>query len=285
VSKQFDRQYRLSAGPAGGAGFEVGATSPTSPTALHIHFIVDKCDSENPNRAKISLWNLNPEQLAILNMTDCVVVLRAGYGNHMPLIFVGCVSFVRTMLDGADRETTIEAVDGRMELRDGYVSLSYSGTINTKKILQDAAAGMGLTVSFSYNAQFADLPNGFSYIGPGHVALDKACASSGLQWSIQNGVLQVKMRRDTMTREVYVLSPDSGLIGIPKRIMLGKDNTGAEDQPGWEVEYLLNGAIGIGDFVRLESDTVTGYFRLRSIELSGDNLEGKWMCTSKLMEA
>jgi len=283
--KQFDRQYRLAAGPAGSTAFEVGATTPESPTALHIRFEVDKCDTETPNTATISLWNLNPEQLAVLNEKDCVVTLRAGYGSNMPLIFVGTVTYVETSLDAGDRETYLELADGRIELRDSYVSLSYSGVINTKKVIEDVAADMGIPLSFSYNAQFHDLPAGFSYIGPGRVALDKACASSELQWSIHNGILQVKMMRDTMTRQVYLLDPDSGLLHIPKKINYGEDSKKSGDQFGYEIEYLLNGAIGIGDYIRLESKVVKGYFRIKSLGLRGDNLEGDWMCTAKLIEA
>ena len=283
--KNFDRQYRLAAGPAGGAGFEVGATTPESPTALHIRFMVDKCDAEAPNMGIVSLWNLNPEQLAILNERDCLVTLRAGYQRHLPLVFVGTVTYIETSLDVGDRETYMELADGRVELRDSYVSLSYAGKINTKKIIEDVAADMGVAVSFSYNAEFADLPNGFSFVGPGRVALDKACASTSLQWAIQNGVLQVKRKRDTMTREVYLLSPETGLLGIPKKITYGEDAAAHGDQSGYEVEYFLNGAIGIGDFIRLESMIVKGYFRMKSVEMRGDNLEGDWICTAKLIHA
>jgi hypothetical protein len=203
----------------------------------------------------------------------------------MPLVFVGAVTFSETTLDSADRQTDIEAADGRVELRDTYVSLSYSGVINTKSIITDIAGEMGVTLEFSYNAEFADLPKGFSFIGTARTALDKACASSGLQWQIQNGILQVKMSRDVMSKEVFVLSPDSGLIDIPKKITLSADATGAEDQSGWEVVYFLNGAIGIGDYVSIESKAVKGYFRVHSIEMNGDNLEGDWLCTAQLIEA
>ena len=283
--KQFDRQYRLAAGPAGGVGFEVGRTIPESPTALHIRFIVDKCDTETPNTATISLWNLNPEQLAILNEKDCVVTLKAGYDQHIPQIFIGTVTYIETSLDGGDRETYLELADGRVELRDSYISLSYSGVINTKKIIEDVAAQMGITVSFSYNAEFVDLPNSFSFIGLGRIALDKACASSGLQWAIQDGILQIRMIHDTMTRQVYLLNPKSGLLSIPKKINYGRDETNAEDQTGYTVEYLLNGAIGIGDYIRLESKVVKDYFQIKSLELRGDNIEGDWMCSAKLIKA
>ena len=282
--QNFDRQYRFAVGPAGGDAFEIGRTSLESPTALHIHFSIEKADTETPNTATVSLWNLNPQQLAILNEPKCVCTLRAGYGTRMTLLFVGGVSFVETMMDGSDRETRIEIADGMIELRDTYLSLSYAGIINTKKIIEDIAEQMGIALSVSYNAKFADLPGGFSFVGPARAALDKACASSGLQWQIQNGIMQVRMKNDTMTREVYLLSPDTGLLGIPKKITFAAEAENAEEQHGWEIEYFLNGAIGIGDYVRLESDAVKGYFLAKTIGMDGDNIEGSWTCTAKIIQ-
>ena len=281
---QFDRQYRFYAGRPGTTGFEVGATSKTQPTALHISFTVEKADVENPNTTTIKLWNLNPAQIATLEEKDCVVSLKAGYGNHMALVFTGVVSFVATEQDGADRMTEVEAIDGRVELRDTYISVSYVGIINNKKIIEDIAVEMGMTITFSYNAQFTDLPNGFSFVGQAKNALGKACSASGLTWSIQNGVLHVKSAKDTMSKEVYLLSPDTGLIGVPKKVTLAAEDKSAKNQTGWNVEYLMNAAINIDDYIRLESKVVTGYFRVYSINISGDNIEGDWTCETRLLE-
>lgn len=279
----FDRKYSFVASPPGGAGFEVGQGEPMP---LRINFSIEKADTETPNTARISLWNLNPEHIAMLNEKDCMVKLRAGYRlGNVTLVFVGDITYVKTIMDAADRETIIEVADGRVCLRDTYVAKSYAGVINTKTIIEDTAGEMGVAVTFSYNAEFADFPNGFSFIGPARVCLDKACATSNLQWQIYNGVLQIKNSRDTMDREVYVLSPESGLLGIPKRITYSEDGSGTDEQPGWEVEYLLNGAINISDFVRLESKFVQGFFRVKWIEMNGDNIRGAWKCTARLIYA
>ena len=280
MSLLFDRQYRFGFG-----GFEVGGSTPAQPTALRIHFAVQKADTETPNTARISLWNLSPEQVAALNEKDCHAVLRAGYGNHMPLIFSGTITYVKTLMDGADRETVMEICDGRVPLRETYCSLSYAGVVNARTVIDDIAGDMELPVTYSYNAAFADFPNGFSFIGPGRVGLDKACATSGLQWRICNGVLQVKRERDTMDREAYLLSPDSGLLGIPRNILVAPEGYGLDEQQGVEVEYLLNGAIGIGDFVRVESRDIQGFYRVKWLELAGDSIRGAWKCTAKLIGA
>lgn len=275
----WDRQYRFSAGKAGSKGFEIGSGD----RPLHISFSVERADTESSNTAKISIWNLNPTHLAELNKKDCVCALRAGYGNVMPLVFTGVITFAKTQQDGSDMKTDIELVDNRIEVRDTYVSVCYKGKVNCKTIIQDVADQMGLAVSYSYNSKFKDIPNGFSCVGTASKALTKACDTSGLTWSINNGVLQVKRPKDTMSREVYELSAATGLIGTPAQVEISDDADDYEN--GWEVEFLLNAVITLDDYVYLNSKTVKGYFRVYSITIEGDNLEGSWSCTARLLEA
>ncbi|MCC8067327.1 MAG: hypothetical protein LIO94_09540, partial [Clostridiales bacterium] len=169
-----------------------------------------------------------------------------------------------------------------IEIRDTYVSVNYSGTVNCKTLIQDTANQMGVTVSFSYNAEFGEIPNGYSYVGPASTVISKACDTSGLSWSINNGVLQVKKPGDTMSREVYMLSADTGLVSIPERVQISEDSDGYEY--GWDVEFLMNASINIDDYVFLDSIYVTGYFRVYSITIEGDNYEGDWTCTARLLE-
>ena len=284
--KNFDRQYRLSAGKAGGTGFEIGEPAGPQNMPLHISFGIERTDLESQNTATVTVWNLSPAHIQALNEEDCVVVLKAGYGSTMPLIFTGVVTRVETQLDGADMATEIELVDTRVELRDTYVSLSYTGTINAKKVIEDTAGQMGVTVSYSYNAEaeLVDIPNGYSYIGQAKNVLSKMCDCCGLSWSIQNGVLQIKKPGDTMLREVFLLSPDTGLVGIPKKITVSKEDSSKKGESGWEVEYLMNAAINIDDYVRLESKHVTGYFRVSKVKIEGDNFGSNWTCVAELLE-
>lgn len=276
--KNFDRTYRLSIGKSGAEGFELGEGS----RPLHISFSVEKADTDSANTAKVSIWNLNGTHKAALNQKDCVVALRAGYGTVMPLIFTGVVTFAKTKADGSDEVTEIELVDNRIELRDTYVSVSYTGAVSCKTLIEDTAKQMGVAVTFSYNAAFADIPNGYSYVGAARNVLTKACQTSGLTWSINNGVLQVKKPGDTMSREVYELSAETGLINTPNRVQISKDE-GKSDY-GWDVEYLMNAAINIDDYVYLNSRYAKGYFRVYSVTIEGDNMEGSWTCTARLLE-
>lgn len=284
----FDRQYRLSAGAAGGAGFEIGEGSPMP---LHISFSLEKAEVQSPNTAKISLWNLSPAHLATLNMKDCVVTLKAGYGSSIPLVFAGTVTNVETEADGADTRTDLEVLDGRRELRDTYVTLSYLSTTGSKDIIEAVAGQMGLPVVFSEQASFIDVPD-YSFVGPGKDTLDRICATNKLVWSIQNGVIQVRGPNEPINMRAFLLSPKTGLVDVPRKLTKGEKNSGNavanseqnKTQMGWEVTYLMNAAIGVNDYVKLESKKASGVFRVSKIKIEGDNFGERWTCTAELLE-
>ena len=280
----FEREYRVAIGQAGQAGFEIGERSASQPVPLRVNFSIERTDLETQNTGRVILWNLNKEHLAALDEKDCVLSLKAGYKNRLSLIFAGIVSHASTTLDGADRKTEIEVVDNLVEIRDTYVSISYVGVVNWKTIFDDVANQMGVAVSYSYNAEFVDIANGFSFVGLARNIMNKGCDCCGLSWSLQNGVMQVKKPGDVMSKEVHVLSSETGLLGIPSRVTEASTDNSDTTNIGWEVEYLLNGAINIDDYVKLESDMVTGYFRVSKLSVQGDNASGDWICTATLME-
>ncbi len=279
--QNFDRQYLLTVYQSGVKQFSCGQNSPY---ALHIRFSVQKADLETENTAKICLWNLNSSHLGILKQRDCYVILQAGYGLHLPVIFEGNISFIRTELDGADRRTTLEVIDGGWALRDTWLSLAYGGAVNTRHILEDIARQMNLAVLFSPGAIYQDLTLGFSYTGLAGRALDKICACSGITWSILNGVLQIKKPAEARWDKTYILNNQTGLLGRPKEILLAAQHKWENDLPGWEVEFFLNGAIDVSDYVRLESQSIQGCFRIYSLQFEGDNYQSDWLCRACLLE-
>ncbi len=280
----WDRQYRFMAGKSEAEGFEIGATSPEQPVPIHCSFSIDKSDTTTCNTATVSLWNLSPEHLAALEEKDCACTLRAGYGDRLNLIFTGVISHATTSQDGGDMKTEIELLDNLTQMRDTYVTLAYDGKVNWKTILDDVGSQMGVAVSYSYNAEFTDVENGYSYVGKASTVLDKGCDCCGLSWSIQSGVLQVKKTGDTMDQQVYVLSPDTGLLGIPAEVVVEEDTDLGMKVKGWDVEYFLNAAINVDDFVKVESKAVTGFFRVYSVKIEGDSAGGDWKCQARLLQ-
>ena len=233
----------------------------------------------------MQIWNLSPSSLNVLDGKDCILELKAGYGNNRSIIVVGNVVSAITTLDNADRMTEIEVVDGKVELSDTFITMSKNGIVNTKSLYQEIADTMGISVIYADYLQFPDFPNGFSFIGSAKNALHKITTACGHNFTIQNGVLQITLPGKQIQSNVYVLSADSGLIGIPKKISLDAKDENDKDkkQTGYEIEYLLNGAIGINDIIRIESKALTGEFLVIKVTFDGDNLEGAWKCTAQVI--
>ena len=279
----FHRSYLLSVGENGGSGFQVGNVGGAS-EVLHVSFSVEKSDSESANTAKVRVWNLSDGNLRILDTKDAVLELKAGYGNNMALILVGNVTYATTSPDGADRVTEIEVADGRVALRDTNISLSMNGAMNSKDLYERVASRMGLSITFAKDLSFVTFPNGYSFVGKGRNALQRAADANGHKWSIQNGVIQVTFPGRPVNTRGYLLNSDSGLLSVPKRVLISQSDANADSLSGWEVEYFLNGAIGVNDVIQLESRAASGHYRVHKVTMDGDNMVGDWVCVAQLLE-
>lgn len=287
----FGRQYRVLIGKNNSTGRELGRTNETTGRSLRCQFSCEVGDSSSSNTGKITLWNLSPETLRLLEEEDCLIELRAGYGDDLPTIMGGSLTYCETVTNGADRQTTIEFVDGFVSCRDTTVSQSYSGTVNGKKIVQDAAQSMGCEVKFSPNAELIDFTN-FAFVGSGKAVIEKVCNRSKVRWSLQNGIIQICALNEPLTMAAYILSAETGMIGSPKPVFESSstsDQRGAnaskrKAKKGIEVEYLLNGHIQIDDYVKVVSREYNGSYRVAKIKFDGDSEGEDWKCTAQLVE-
>ena len=284
MSKNFLRRYTLKCGPMGQPGFEIGNVRSAKETSLHVSFSIEKSDAEAANTAKVQIWNLSEQNLRLLEAKDCIVELKAGYGDNMALVLVGNVISVTTTSDNADRMTELEVVDGRVALRDTDVSVSLNGAVNCMDVYVILTSQMGIPVVFAPDLTYKVLPNGFSFVGSARNGLQKLAGCCGHSFSIQNQILQVTWPGRPISVQGYLLNNDSGLIDVPKRITLAATSGSTEQANGWELRYFLNGAIGINDIVMVESSVASGYFRIQKITMDGDNLEGDWICTAQALE-
>lgn len=284
----FDRQYRAVIGQRSWEGIELGSATSESGMPLHISFDIEKGNKESCNTATVKFWNLSPESIAVIKQKNAVMELCAGYGGNMPLILSGDISTSVTVPDNADRMTIIEVVDGLAAVRDSYMSVSYEKGIAGIRVMQGISDSMGLSSVISEDASELlsqkIFSNGYSFVGQSKNSLQKLCDTCGCTWSIQNGILQVVKKGEAVSQNVYVLNARSGLLDIPKEITENGTESEGGANKGYEVRYLLNGAIGVDDLVMLESRAVSGLFKVESVIISGDNFEGEWTCTAKLME-
>jgi hypothetical protein len=118
-----------------------------------IRFSVKRDMTVNPNNARIEIYNLgvanrNKLHKDSFNTSEYwQVLLKAGYGDNLPLIFRGNCREAYSERQGADYITTIDAFDGEYAFQNGWFaeSLSVGGDLNG--VIQ-GAAGLGLDIGY-----------------------------------------------------------------------------------------------------------------------------------------
>lgn len=293
---QFDRMARLTVGQPGGDGVVI--------ENLKMVFDIDKDLTQQTNKCNIKVHNLAPATRAKLERPDSICILEAGYREDVGLkrIFTGAITHAWTAEDGPDAVTELELSDGQVAIRDSVFSVGYAAGVNGRQIAEDIAGQMGLLLRLAPDVAFPDYPNGFAYAGYAKTALEKVCSAAGATWSIQSNELQIIMGSGTNGLRSLVFSADSGLIGSPERIVKGvkrSDTAEAEEkkkkrkvkkqdkkekQAGWKIKTLLAPTVNPGDAVRVESRTVTGWFRVETMKHSGDTHGSDWYSALELIE-
>jgi hypothetical protein len=253
--------------------------------AGRIHFTVEKTSEGNPNSAKISLYNLAKETRDRLeqatgidsaNPTGVPVLLAVGYGEDIGPLFTSNIDKIVSERQGPDIITHLDTAEGRGHFNT-EVQASFDGPVSGDTLMGIFAGQMGLSEGSVDHDGLAGLnfQNGFSYAGPGSKALDNITKSSGHEWSIQNGTLQVLPENGCTNEDTVLLRKDTGLIGVPSRSI---DNA---NRSTFLAVSLLNRLLDPGRKIRVESAELSQPADLvvRKVTHEGDTQEGPWQST------
>lgn len=298
MSFRFDRTYRLVIGKKGQDKNAIVIEPP-----MRISFDVEKDVDPEPNEHSIKIYNLSPVTRQAVEKQDMRCVLYAGYEQEQntTLLCSGDIAYAYSYKEGANWITELFVLDGLIEIRDTVVSLGYASGVNSSLILNDIAKAMGLKLIAANSLAERRWENGFSFYGAARTALNKIVAGTGLEWSVQNGELQVVNKYNVTKRQGVVLAVDSGLIGSPERTREAAKSKSADEkdkknnkqkkqslpkqsQDGWNVRSLLLPQINPADKVKLEGLTVSGWFRAETVKHIGDSHQGDWLTELHLVE-
>lgn len=270
---------------------------------LHIGFSIDKDTTKESNKAKLEIYNLSDATRKKIEVPDTEVEIYAGYerAGGAILAFKGTVTYGFTRDAGTDCITTLDLADGTVAMRDSYCSLSYAPGTSAKTIIQRCANEMGVPVVYGDDVgELESYKNGFSYYGQADGALTEICNALGLSWSIQNNILNIILAGGTSTNRGLVFSPQSGLVGVPERIVQAeyksnksnpkktqKEKAKKNDprkKAGWKINTLLVPSVNPADMVKVESKWITGWFRVEKVSHRGDYNGTNWGSMMELIE-
>lgn len=269
MTRLFKRDASVTVGPAkkGGAPL-LSAANPVKIEGLRIAFEIEKNSESSPNPARIQIYNLSPKRRAELEEPDQALLLEAGYEGATAQLFTGNIVRVRTERRGPDLVTTIEAGDAETALRSAHVEKTYAPFTPASRVVSDLAGSLGVSLGSVAALAAQVFQGGLSLSGLVSDNLDQMTRSLGAEWHVTDGELNVLPPKVPTLEAPVLISPKTGLVGWPSK---GKDGAGVE------FSSLLNPDIKPGRAVVLESEALSGSFKVRRVRFSGDTHGGNWL--------
>ena len=210
-------------------------------SALDVEFRLLRSLKPEPNRAMITLWNLNQEHRAYILKryqpggpnTKTVPVnaqIEAGYQGQTSVLFSGDLREVVQHRDNTDWKTILTMDDGGAAVRESRFpngGMKFAKGTPVGQVLKQACTylgiGLGNAAQFEATAEITgasqqNLPHGMTLSGNVYKELNRVCQSVGLNCSIQAGVLQILPKGKALGTldTAIVLSADTVLIDSPE---------------------------------------------------------------------
>lgn len=254
--RQYLRQARLTIAPPGLAIDE----------SLRLAFEVRTAAQDKPPPSTITVTNL-AESTAAQMVTPATVRLSAGYVGHpLDQLFVGEIARIDQGFEDRDRLTTLTlGPTGRQGRTTAIISTAYQGVVALRTVVADIAARMGLPV-VSLDAVPDLTVADYVHTGRPEDALTGLLRPRGVEWYEAGGELQFRRRGVPDARRGFVLNERTGMIGSPERT-----------EKGARAQMRLNALVRLNQQVRIDSQRLSGTYKVITIGHVGDTWDGPWM--------
>lgn len=258
---------------------EVGADKQI----LRVTFKVEADKARDPNKAEVKIWNLSADSRAKLQEQDeLLTTIKAGYIKTASLIFSGDMRVASSVRDGSDWVTALQAGDGGKSYKSSRFSKSYKAGAKVTDVLKDAVESMvdvgvgnlqNAIDSGGLRAGLTEYVNGMVASGKSADIIDQIVTSMGLEWSIQDGQVQILEPDQTTQDDAVLLSPRTGLLDSPT----------AGEKGIVTVRSLLQPGIFPGVKVKIESREYKGaFFKAQKVTHTGDTWGQDWFTSAEL---
>ena len=236
---------------------------------FRIRFNVLKNIEGTPNPSTIEIYNLGEKSRNIVQKVNSRIILEAGYGDQTEVIFRGNIRRSRTEKVGPDYITKIEAADGLVAYEGAVVNQSFgqpTSLTDVVKTLTDSLKQTNLNVPQITGIPAKQYQSGIVLSGKTVNILDKILRSEGVQFTIQDETVLFLEQGSVLSGQFFVLSVDTGLVGIPK---VGDSSL--------SLTSLMNPQLKPFSQVLVRSKFVNGLYRMIRVEHKGDTFEGQFI--------
>ena len=271
-SQLFGRSCRLTLGTT-----QIECFDATN-AGLAITFHVKKNLKPEPNAVEIKVWNLAQATRKSVETPKTVPVkLEVGYGGDYFTLFVGQLHSAHSLVDGPDIVTTISGGDSEAGLLASRTLVQVPASASPAQILNFAAqslvaAGIGAGNLGSLAPSASTGGPARTLHGVASKVFGQVARANGLEWSVQDGALQVLPIGGTLGATAVRLSSDSGMIGSPT-----VDTKGI-----LSVRSLIQPDLFPGRPVIVDGATLQGAYRIEEADFVGNTQgDGPWYANLK----
>jgi uncharacterized protein YggU (UPF0235/DUF167 family) len=266
-ARLFGRVVRVTVTPEAG--------KPTIINTFDVAFEVEKTIEQEPNKGKVTIYNLPEDLRSRFQSEKSVVTLEAGYKKTVAQIFKAEIRVTASKIVEADWETTIELREHDKAYRQSVVAKSFGAGTPLKVVVNAITKSFtGLKVSAQATkllASVADtLPAGLTIDGPSAKVLNDVLRGAGLAWSVQNGEIQILASGKASDAPPILLDYSSGLIGVPEPA------ESKEDKKFLKLTSLLQPDLVPGRRVRVDSPLVRGDYVCQKVTHKGSTFDNEY---------
>lgn len=266
-------------------------------SSLRCMFKVTRSMKPEPNQAELKIYNLSPTQrqsleslpdrpagvtlkaVATAPRAHNVVLIDAGYVGGTSQIYLGEVRDAISVTEGTDIVTTVSTGDGEKEIQKSRIHVPVGPatpiSVALSAIVKALGCGEGnlatMLPQLTLNGAAQMHVKGTVLSGSAADELDAFCRSANLEWSIQNGKLQLVNRGKALAGTALLLSSDTGLIESPT-----VDSNGIVT-----FKTLMIPDMYPGRLVVFASKNLKGGYRLMECTYQGDTHGKEWDISCK----
>lgn len=251
---------------------------------LRVQFKIKQSLTKEPNTLQLSIFNLSAETRGKMQSKGVQIIVEAGYADTIAQIFKGTSTVIDHVHEGPDWITKVQCGDGVIPFNVNVHGSFKKGT-PVSTVFEDIAKKTGLDVSGAVSrvrsAVSEQFTKGHTAFGKAGNVLDDLVNGRGLEWSIQDGRMQVLPFGGTTSDSAVVLSPTTGLIGSPAHGTAEKEKKASL----LVAKSLLQPSLRPGRAVRVENVAdakANGDFRVVTSTHDGDTAGGAWWSECEL---
>lgn len=256
---------------------------PKRLTGIDCAFEIEKTIKPEPNTCELKIWNLSEDTRAAFEeisprkkfQTKGIPVrIEAGYVDDRAILWLGDLRNVYSEYDGVDWITTMNAGDGALAYQNSRVNISYGPMTPAETVLRELVRRLGVgegnlaqaIALFRVTGIWKVYPNGVVLSGSAARELTDFCRSAGLEWSIQDGTIQILDRGQALRGKAIRVSSDTGMVGSPS-----VDNLGV-----LSVRTLLIPDVRVGSMLVVDSTRIKGTYRVVKARWTCDTSSTDW---------